>query len=123
MFCRRDEQRGRCGEAGKKGFGAYDEIIAKALEEVGLDASYAEVANTEDYDEKLRDYHQGAMDAVGDEVGTPVLKLGDNAFFGPVITRLPEGEDTGKLFDHAVGLAEFPYFFELKRSRTESPQV
>ncbi|MCT1683281.1 DsbA family protein [Corynebacterium appendicis] len=111
------------GEAGKKGFGAYDEIIAKALEEVGLDASYAEVANTEDYDEKLRDYHQGAMDAVGDEVGTPVLKLGDNAFFGPVITRLPEGEDAGKLFDHAVGLAEFPYFFELKRSRTESPQV
>lgn len=111
------------GEAGKKGLGAYDEIIAKALEEVGLDASYAEVANTEDYDEKLRDYHQGAMDAVGDEVGTPVLKLGDNAFFGPVITRLPEGEDAGKLFDHAVGLAEFPYFFELKRSRTESPQV
>ena len=111
------------GEAGKKGFGAYDEIIAKALEEVGLDASYAEVANTEDYDEKLRDYHQGAMDAVGDEVGTPVLKLGDNAFFGPGITRLPEGEDAGKLFDHAVGLAEFPYFFELKRSRTESPQV
>ncbi|MDK8625571.1 DsbA family protein [Corynebacterium appendicis] len=111
------------GEAGKKGFGAYDEIIAKALEEVGLDASYAEVANTEDYDEKLRDYHQGAMDAVGDEVGTPVLKLGDNAFFGPVITRLPEGEDAGKIFDHAVGLAEFPYFFELKRSRTESPQV
>ena len=111
------------GEAGKKGFGAYDEIIAKALEEVGLDASYAEVANTEDYDEKLRDYHQGAMDAVGDEVGTPVLKLGDNAFFGPVITRVPEGEEAGNLFDHAVGLADFPYFFELKRSRTEAPQV
>ncbi|SIS51296.1 Predicted dithiol-disulfide isomerase, DsbA family [Corynebacterium appendicis CIP 107643] len=111
------------GEGGKKGYGAYDEIIAKALEEVGLDASYADVANTDDYDEKLRGYHQGAMDAVGDEVGTPVLKLGDTAFFGPVITRVPEGEEAGKLFDHAVGLAEFPYFFELKRSRTEAPQV
>ncbi len=111
------------GEGGKKGFGAYDSVIAQALEQVGLDASFASVANTEDYDEKLREYHQGAMDAVGDEVGTPVLKLGDNAFFGPVITRVPEGEGAGKLFDHAVGLAEFPYFFELKRSRTESPQV
>lgn len=111
------------GEGGKKGYGAYDEIIAKALEEVGLDASFADVANTEEYDEKLRGYHQGAMDAVGDEVGTPVIKLGDTAFFGPVITRVPEGEEAGKLFDHAVGLADFPYFFELKRSRTEAPQV
>lgn len=111
------------GEGGKKGYGAYDEIIAKALEEVGLDASYADVANTGDYDEKLRGYHQGAMDAVGDEVGTPVIKLGDTAFFGPVITRVPEGEEAGTLFDHAVGLADFPYFFELKRSRTEAPQV
>ena len=111
------------GEGGKKGFGAYDPVIAQALEQVGLDSSFASVANTEDYDEKLREYHQGAMDAVGDEVGTPVLKLGDNAFFGPVITRVPEGEEAGKLFDHAVGLADFPYFFELKRSRTEAPQV
>ena len=111
------------GEGGKQGYGAYDEIIAKALEDVGLDASYAEVANTEEYDEKLREYHSGAMDAVGDEVGTPVLKLGDTAFFGPVITRVPEGEEAGKLFDHSVGLANYPYFFELKRSRTEAPQV
>lgn len=111
------------GQGGKKGYGAYDEIIAKALEEVGLDASFADVANTEEYDEQLRSYHQGAMDAVGDEVGTPVIKLGDTAFFGPVITRVPEGEEAGALFDHAVGLADFPYFFELKRSRTEAPQV
>ena len=111
------------GEGGKKGFGAYDSVIAQALEQVGLDASFASVANDDSYDSKLREYHQGAMDAVGDEVGTPVLKLGDNAFFGPVITRVPEGEEAGKLFDHAVGLADFPYFFELKRSRTEAPQV
>ncbi|GAB3078098.1 DsbA family protein [Corynebacterium aquatimens] len=111
------------GERGKKGFGAYDAVIAQALEQVGLDESFAAVANTEEYDEKLREYHQGAMDAVGDDVGTPVIKLGDSAFFGPVITRVPEGEEAGKLFDSAVGLASYPYFFELKRSRTEGPQV
>lgn len=111
------------GEGGKQGYGAYDDIIAKALEEVGLPATFAEVANTSDEDDLLRGYHAQAMDAVGDEVGTPVVKLGDTAFFGPVITRVPEGEEAGALFDHAVGLAEFPYFFELKRSRTEAPQV
>ncbi|OEX92094.1 DsbA family protein [Corynebacterium sp. Marseille-P4321] len=111
------------GEGGKKGYGAYDDIIAKALDKVGLPAAFAEVANTSDEDDLLRGFHAQAMEAVGDEVGTPVVKLGETAFFGPVITRVPEGEDAGKLFDHAVGLAQFDYFFELKRSRTEDPQV
>ncbi|AGF73245.1 hypothetical protein [Corynebacterium halotolerans] len=111
------------GEGGGKGFGAYDEVIKKALAEVGLDASYAEVANTEDVDADLRKFHEDTMRPVGDEVGTPVLHLGDTAFFGPVITRVPEGEEAGEIFDAAVRLAQYPYFFEVKRSRTEMPQV
>ena len=111
------------GEGGKKGHGAYNEIIAKALDAVGLPEHFAEVANTSDCDDLLRGFHASAMDAVGDDVGTPVVALNGTAFFGPVITRVPEGEEAGKLFDHAVGLAEFPYFFELKRTRTEMPQV
>lgn len=100
-----------------------DEIIAQALEEVGLPAEFAEVAHSDDYDDKLREYHHNGISSVGDEVGTPVLKLGDTAFFGPVITRVPKGEEAGELFDASVRLAQFPYFFELKRSRTEMPQV
>ena len=111
------------GQGGKQGYGAYDGIIAEALAEVGLPASYAEVANTSDDDDLLRGFHQQAIDAVGDEVGTPVLKLEGHAFFGPVITRVPEGEEAGKLFDAAVELASYDYFFELKRTRTEDPQV
>ena len=110
-------------QGGKKGFGAYDEIIAQALEEVGLPADYAEVANTEDVDDKLREFHNAAINEVGDEAGTPVVKLGDTAFFGPVITRVPEGEEAGEIFDASVRLAQYPYFFELKRTRTEMPQV
>lgn len=110
-------------ESGKKGFGAYDGVIEQALEEVGLNATYATVANSEQVDEQLRAFHQSAIDGVGDEVGTPVIKLGDTAFFGPVITRVPVGEEAGELFDAAVRLSQYPYFFELKRSRTENPQV
>lgn len=111
------------GNDHRTGYGAYDDIIAAALEEVGLPATFAEVANTTDADDLLRGYHGQAIDAVGDEVGTPVIKLEGHAFFGPIITRVPEGEEAGKLFDAAVGLASYPYFFELKRSRTEDPQV
>ncbi|QYH19334.1 DsbA family protein [Corynebacterium aquatimens] len=111
------------GEGGKQGYGAYDEIICAALEEVGLPTTIAEVANTEAADDLLRGFHSRAMDAVGDEVGTPVVQLGDTAFFGPVITRVPRGEEAGELFDASVKLASFPYFFELKRSRTEDPQI
>ena len=110
-------------ESGKKGFGAYDGVIGQALDEVGLNATYATVANSEQVDEQLRDFHQAAIDGVGDDVGTPVIKFGDTAFFGPVITRVPAGEEAGELFDAAVRLAEYPYFFEIKRSRTENPQV
>lgn len=111
------------GQGGKQGYGAYDGIIAQALEQVGLPAHFAACANTDEVDDVLRGYHSQAMDAVGDEVGTPVLKVGDTAFFGPVITRVPQSEEAGTLFDAAVNLAAYPYFFELKRSRTERPQV
>ena len=111
------------GQGGKKGFGAYDAIIEQALDDVSLPADFATVANTDEMDDTLKKFHNRGISEVGDEVGTPVVKFGDTAFFGPVITRVPTGEEAGELFDASVRLAQFPYFFELKRSRTEDPQV
>lgn len=110
------------GQRVASGYGGYDAVIKESLEEVGLPASLAEVANTEEYDYKLRKYHRGAMKAVGNDVGTPVISLGKTAFFGPVLTRIPTKEEAGELFDAAVRLAQYPHFFELKRSRTEKPE-
>ncbi len=111
------------GQGLKEDYGAYDAIIAEALEMAGLPAEYAEVANTEEVDEQLRAFHKAGIDSVGEDVGTPIVKFGDTAFFGPVITRIPTGEEAGELFDASVALARFPYFFELKRTRNEMPQV
>lgn len=101
---------------------AYSELIAEALQEVGLPAERLEQALTTEFDELMRANHAEAMREVGNEVGTPVVKLNDIAFFGPVLTRIPRGEEAGKIFDGAVAVASYPYFYEIKRSRTERPR-
>ncbi|ASE55500.1 disulfide bond formation protein DsbA [Corynebacterium jeikeium] len=101
---------------------AFDELIKEALAEVGLPEERLAQALTTEFDELMRENHAEAMKEVGNDVGTPVVKLNDVAFFGPVLTRIPRGEEAGKIFDGSVALASYPCFFEIKRSRTESPR-
>ncbi|MFC0581190.1 mycothiol-dependent nitroreductase Rv2466c family protein [Micrococcoides hystricis] len=99
-----------------------EQIIAEAYEAVGLPLELNERAQNGEFDEQLKTSHDAGIGLVGDDVGTPIVAFNDTAFFGPVITRIPRGEEAGEMFDGAVALAKYPYFYELKRSRTTNPE-
>jgi 2-hydroxychromene-2-carboxylate isomerase len=104
-----------------KGIKDYDQVIAEALAEVGLPAELAAYATSDEYDAQLRASHEDGISRVGQDVGTPVIAVGDVAFFGPVVTPAPKGEAAARLWDGVLLVAATPGFYEIKRSRTQGP--
>jgi hypothetical protein len=97
------------------------ETIEAALTDAGLPTSLADAAETDAYDEALKESHHAGMDQVGMDVGTPVIATGGVAFFGPVVSPAPKGEAAAKLWDGVLLVAGTDGFFELKRTRTREP--
>ena len=94
------------------------DLVVAALAEAGLPAELVEAMEDTSYDEPLRASHQEAIDRVGDDVGTPTIAFNGSAFFGPVLSKIPRGDDAGRVWDGTIALADFDYFFEIKRTRT-----
>lgn len=98
-----------------------------ALKAAGLDPALAAKAEDASLDDVLKASHHDGMDAVGNDVGTPVIHFpredgSTSAFFGPVITPPPTGEDAGRLWDGLSIVATTEGLYELKRSRERGPE-
>ncbi|TGN65460.1 hypothetical protein EXE59_16940 [Nocardioides eburneiflavus] len=102
------------------------EFLEPVLRDVGLPTDLADALDDTAWDDAIRADGDEALALTGKDVGTPIIHFEPPdgvAFFGPVISRLPEPEQAVELWDHVVGLARFPGFAELKRSLRERPQL
>ncbi|MFI5911692.1 hypothetical protein [Dactylosporangium sp. NPDC051541] len=101
-------------------------LAADALAEAGLPTALADFLDDTARDAEIQAESDEALALTGKDVGTPIVHFEPPdgvAFFGPVISRLPDEEQAAVLWDHVVALARFPGFAELKRSLREQPQL
>ena len=102
------------------------EFVEPILVEAGLPTTLADALDDASLDAEIRAETDHALSLTGRDVGTPIIHVNPPtgvAFFGPVISRLPDEDAAVELWDHVVGLAGFPGFAELKRSLRERPQL
>jgi len=101
-----------------------------SLVAAGLPPELASAGMSTAYDEAVRASHAEGIGLIGEHVGTPVVAAtgpatggGRVVFFGPVISRIPEGERAGRLWDGTLLVAATPGFHELKGAAHEKPRL
>ena len=99
---------------------------ADALAEAGLPVSHASAVDDDSFDAVIRAQMDEGLALTGNDVGTPILGFSNDSgkkvgFFGPVLSRRLTRDDGLKLWDGIMLVAGIDSFWELKRTRTESP--
>jgi 2-hydroxychromene-2-carboxylate isomerase len=97
-------------------------FIREALTTAGLAPALADAADDDSHDEYLRSETETALDRAGKDLGTPILTFApgtdrEASFFGPVVSRIPRGDEALRLWDAVEVLATTPDVAELKRAR------
>jgi hypothetical protein len=100
---------------------------ADALEAAGLNRKHAKAFTVKKWDAEIKKRMNIGLALTGNDVGTPIIAMDDVdgnrvALFGPVITEVPPKKVSLQLWDGFVAVARVPGFWELKRTRTRSPE-
>lgn len=101
--------------------------LVAALDTLGLDRSLAAAADDTSWDSEISKRMDAGLELVGDQVGTPIIAFEcddgtKRGIFGPVITRVPDTEQSLAFWDAMVVFTTTDGFWELKRTRTERPE-
>ncbi|MEO6570954.1 MAG: disulfide bond formation protein DsbA [Ilumatobacteraceae bacterium] len=104
-----------------------DADLADVLEHIGLDRSFADAADDETWDGEIRRRMDAGLALVGDDVGTPIIAFMcddgvQRGIFGPVMTKVPDTEQALAFWDAMRVFTTTEGFWELKRTRTQSPE-
>jgi 2-hydroxychromene-2-carboxylate isomerase len=103
-----------------------DSVIGEAVEIAGLPAALVAASSDEEFDAVVREETDLALGRTGKDVGTPILTFapgtaGETSLFGPVVARIPRGEEALRIWDAVELLARTRGFAELKRSARDRP--
>lgn len=100
-----------------------DAIIAESLAAADLDEAFADASHLHGDTSavSLRESTQRGITAVGPDVGIPIIAVNGKAFFGPVVSPAPKGDDALMLWTALVASTQTPGFYELKRGRQVGP--
>ena len=101
--------------------------LADVLSSIGVSTDHLEAFDDARFDEEIRSRMDNGLSLAGDDIGTPIIgfetKDGEMVgIFGPVITRVPDRDQSLELWDSVMTLTKTPGFWELKRTRTEKPE-
>jgi hypothetical protein len=103
-----------------------DSVIGEAVELAGLPVSLGAAGDDEGFDAVVREETDLALSRTGKDVGTPIITFApgterEASLFGPVIARIPRGDEALRVWDAFELLARTPGFAELKRSARDRP--
>jgi len=105
----------------------YDEGFPEYLRAAGVPEPYLAAANDPRWDTVVQADTDEALTRTGPDLGTPIISFTRDgqmqSFFGPVISRVPRGEDATRLWDALWEVVTFPGFAEVKRSHREPPSL
>ena len=101
-------------------------LLPDALAAAALAPTLAEAADDQKLDVVLAAETELALSRTGKDVGTPIITFAPHtdreaSFFGPVINRIPRGEEAVRLWDAIETIARIPGVSELKRTLRGRP--
>jgi hypothetical protein len=100
------------------------ETIEGALIDAGVDPAFAARALADEGTAQRLMMEHEALSERGFGVPTIVLDREDGpAMFGPVIPRVPDDTGSIELWEHVMWIIRNPNVYELKRARTEYPDL
>jgi len=102
------------------------DFMKSALNDAGLDPALASHVDDESHDAYIRSETDLAISRAGKDLGTPILTFhpgqdDEGSFFGPVMPRIPRGEEAVKLWDAIEIVATSCGMAELKRAHRGRP--
>lgn len=117
--------------------GGFEAVMRALDEELDLEGALAavdlptELAEAADDTSRRHLFDQGTKEALsrtGEDVGTPIITFtpdGDQpaSFFGPVISEVPDPEQSVEFYRAIETATRVPSFSELKRSKRDAPQL